>query len=381
MIKKIAFTLTLILGFPGLAQGPPCDEDIILVNDAGCSTPCCFQEPPNSGHYVFRHETVEKIDIRGNSAAVKSLSFPNLTNVEKFIRISFNDSDAISRISFPALQSAGSLEITNNPGLTQVDLPRLMVIENDESDGYLKIQSNINLVAVNAPVLQAIEASEAGNAYLQIRYNPALEAIDFPHLNALAAGEDFGEAYIFIQGNQAAESVSMDRLRYLSAGVESISYLIIDEMFNLQRLSFPQLKELLPAGGPSDFSELTVGHSPNLTEFVFPALERVTLLQLSGLKGTRKAMFPKLAELDYLWVFRSCDNPNSTLKMYICSEGPLVDVLFNNDDGLCGENGYMLYSANPSLLAECDARDVCSTFIPDVTDCKCGSPGLCTTAQ
>ena len=58
-------------------------------------------------------------------------------------------------------------------------------------------------------------------------------------------------------------------------------------------------------------------------------------------------MFPNLRELQYLWVFRSCETPESTLKMYICSEQTIMDLTLNNDDGQCGPNGYMLYSINP----------------------------------
>jgi len=361
-----------------LAQGPRCDEDIILINDQGCASPCCIQDPPGSGNYVFLHDAVEKIDIRGNTANVVSVSFPNLVSVEKSIRISFNQPGAITSISFPSLQSAGLLEIQNNTGLQSVDLPRLMVLENEDGDANLRIQSNVNLQIMHLPLLGRVSAPEAGSAYVQIRYNHALDAIDLPMLRMVAAGDDFGEAYVFISDNDGAHSVSMNNLQRLSAGTESISYLIVDDMVSMTELSFPKLQELLPTGGPSDFSELTVGHSPQLTDFVFPSLERVSLVQLSGLEGTRRAMFPKLSELQYLWVFRSCEDAFSTLKIYLCGDETLMDLLLNNDDGLCGAQGYMLTSVNPENTAACDASDVCQSFVPESNECKCNSPGLCT---
>ncbi len=377
-MRDLFLFILLSLSAAGFSKAPPnCTEDIILINDVGCSSPCCYQSPANSGHYVFTHSTVEKIDIRSNSANVLSVSFPNLTSVEKSIRISYNQPGSMTSISFPSLRTAGKVEIVGNQSLSTLDLPQLMIIDNDDYDAYLRVQSNDNLALLNAPKLERITASNAGTAYLQIRYNPALGDIDFPILRTVEALEDYGEAYIFIQGNDLVQEISMKNLQRLSAGFESISYLIIDDMLNLQHIAFPNLKELLPTGSEYDFSELTLGHSPQLSEFVFPSLERVTVLQLSGMKGTDKAMFPRLSELQYLWVFNSCANPDSTMRMYTCTQQPLMDVFFSNSDGLCGATGYMLYSENPDNAAACDDSDVCQSFTPDINDCKCGNPGQC----
>lgn len=369
----------LLAGPPLAAAGPPsqCTEDIQLVSGGGCSAPCCFQDPPASGHYTFTHQSVESIDIRNNPASVVSVSFPNLQTVEKRVRISYNQPGSITRISFPALATAGAVDIVSNPGLVEIDLPRLSAIDNDENDAYLKVQSNAALETLTVPLLTQVLASDAGSAYIHLRYNPVLPEIDFPILRSLEAAEDYGEAYVFIQSNDAVQHVGMNDLRRLSAGSQSISWIVIDEMPELEGLSFSQLTELLPTGGAYDFSELTIGHAPKLTDFVFPSLERVTVLQLTGLKGTRRAMFPRLSEVQYLWVFRSCENLDSTLKMYICSEQPIMDVLLNNDDGLCGPTGYRLHSSNPDNEAECDASEVCASFTPETTECSCGVVGLC----
>ena len=370
------YLLLLTLSLVGFAQGPPnCTEDISLINGEGGSTPCSYQDPPNSGNYVFTHSAVEKINIRGNDANIVSLSFPNLVSVEKSIRIAYNQPGAITQISFPSLRTAGSVQIDNNPGLVSIDLPHLMSIMNDERDAYLRIQSNDNLETFSTPLLEGISSGQT--AYLQVRYNPVLETIDFPHLRTLEATDDYGEAYVFIGNNDTVQTLSMNNLQRLSAGWESISYLIVDDMLNLEQISFPQLTELLPDGGAYNFNELTVGHCPRLVEFVFPKLERVSVLQLSSLESTRKVMFPNLRELEYLWVWRSCENAESTLKMYICSEQSIGDIYFS-DNGLCGPAGYMLYSINPDNAAACDAYDTCQSFTPEVTDCHCGAPGLCT---
>lgn len=370
----------LVLGVPPMAAAVPggqCTEDIALINGAGCFAPCCTQDPPNSGNYVFAHAAVEQVDIRSNPASVASVSFPNLQSVERGVRISYNQPGSMTSISFPALKTAGAIEIASNPSLVAIDLPMLSSIDSEDYSAYLRVQSNPSLTVLNTPRLDSIFASQAGSAYLQVRYNSALEGVDFPLLRTLAAEEEYGEAYIFISSNDAMRSISMGDLRRLSAGAQSISYLVLDDLPQLETLSFPQLTELLPTGGPYDFSELTVGHSPNLEEFVFPSLERVTLLQLTGLKGTRQAKFPRLGELEYLWIFRSCQDPYSTLKIYTCTEQPLLDVLFNNDDGLCGPTGYQLHSTNPYNLAECDASPFCQSFTPALTECQCGSVGLC----
>jgi len=369
----------LVAGPPLVAAGPnsQCTEDIQLIGGEGCSAPCCFQEPPYSGHYVFAHESVEAIDIRNNPASVVSVSFPKLRAVEKRARISYNQPGSVTRISFPAMATAGAVEIVSNPGLVEIDLSRLSALDNDENDAYLKVQSNGALETLDVSLLERVFAGEAGSAYIHLRYNPALQEIDFPILRTVEAMEDYAEAYVFIQSNDMVRHVGMNDLRRLSGGSQSISWIVIDELPQLEELSFSQLTELLPTGGVNDFSELTIGHSPNLVDFAFPSLERVTLLQLSGLKGTRRAMFPRLSELQYLWVFRSCENFDSTLKMYICSEQPLVDTLFGNDDGLCGPTGYLLHSSNPDNEAECDLSDVCESFTPETTECRCGTVGLC----
>ena len=284
----------ILIGAAQAATGPQCTEDIILINGEDCMTPCCYQDPPNSGHYTFRHNTVEKIDIRGNSADVLSVSFPNLVSVEKFIRISYNQPGSITKISFPSLRTTGALEIIGNPGLVEVNLPRLGSIDNDESAAYLKIQSNANLKILSAPRVHNISASEYGNAFIQIRYNQALEEIEFPILRTIEAGDDYSEAYVFIQNNDLVRHINMNGLQRLSAGFESISWIVIDEMLNLELLSFHQLTELLPTGGAYNFSELTIGHSPRLSEFVFPNLERVSLLQLSSLKRYEEGYVSKL---------------------------------------------------------------------------------------
>lgn len=379
-----AFLVVAIGASAAFSQnGPPqqCTEEILLINDQGCSTPCCYQSPPNSGHYVFTHVSVEEVDIRNNSANVVSVSFPNLVSVENRIRISFNDPGSVTHISFPSLRTAGAIEVNNNPGLVNLDLHMLMRIENDEDDAYLNVQSNSSLTSLNAPLLMSVIAYEAGSAYLEVNSNTVLPGIDFPSLRTIEAMEDYGEAYLYVGGNDLAQSVSLPKLIRLSGGIDSISYLIVDDMLSLEQLSFPQLTELLPTGGPYDFSELTVGHSPQLTEFVFPKLKRVSLLQLTGLKGTSRAMFPNLTELQYLWVFGSCSDPTSTLKMYVCSTETLMDVSLVDGDGLCGPTGYMLYSENPENAAACDASDVCQSFEPGVGECKCGSPGLCTVGK
>jgi hypothetical protein len=370
----------LVAGLPqavAAAPGSQCTEDVELVNGAGCFAPCCFQDPPNSGHYVFAHGDVEEIYIRGNDSSVVSVSFPNLQSVEREVRISYNQPASITSISFPSLTTAGALEVIGNPGLVEIDLPRLSSLHNEDDSAYLEIQSNAALETLNAPLLNRVVASEAGSAYVQIRYNQVLEEIDLPLLRTVEATEDYAEAYVFIQSNDLVRQVSMDDLRRLSAGSESISYMVIDELPQLEELSFPQLTELLPTGGPYDFSELTIGHSPNLTDFVFPSLERVTLLQLTGLKGTSRAMFPRLSELQYLWVFRSCADFDSTLKMYVCSDQPLYDFTFNNDDGLCGPTGYMLHSSSSYNEAACDSSGVCESFTPELDECRCDAVGLC----
>lgn len=379
LMTVLALAVLVVAPFQvAMAQpGSQCTDDIGLVFGNGCSSPCCYQDPPGSGHYVFQHWNVEKIDVRSNPASVLSVSFPNLQSVDGRVRISYNDPGAVTQVSFPSLATAGALEIVGNPGLTAIDLPHLSSIDNDESDAFLKVQSNAALTTLNVPMLSTVVASEAGSAYVQLRYNTVLEEIAFPLLRSVAAGEDYGEAYVFISDNDAVRHVDMDDLRRLSAGAQSISYLVIDDNPLLDQLSFSQLTELLPTGGPYDFSELTVGHSPSLTDFVFPSLERVTVLQLSGLKSTRRAMFPRLTELDYLWVFRSCEDYESSLKMYLCSADPIGDILLNNDDGLCGPSGYMLSSPNLDDQAACDASSVCETFTPEPTECSCGAVGLC----
>ena len=358
------------------ANGRQCTEDIILINDSGCASPCCYQSPANSGHYVFNHTSVEKIDIRGN-ANVLSVSFPNLTYVEKYIRISYNQPGAVASISFPKLQTAANIEIVNNPGLEAVDFPRLMAVDSYDYNARLKIQSNANLASFNAPMLERISANEDGTAFMEFRYNHALETLDFPILRTVETNDDYGEAYVFISRNDMLRSVSMDRLMRLSAGVDAISYLIIDDLPELASISFSNLVEILPAGGPDDFSELTVGHNPRLLEFAFPRLERVSLLQLSSLQGTRKAMFPNLAELDYFWAFRNCADPASSLKLYICNQTPIMDFYLAGDSS-CGPAGYQLYTPDATNTAECDASPICESFTPEITDCHCGSPGLCT---
>jgi len=365
---------------PQAVAAPPgsqCTEDVELINGEGCFAPCCFQDPPSSGHYFFAHESVEKVDIRGNTSSVVSVSFPNLQSVEKSVRISYNQPGAVTEISLPSLVTAGALEIVNNPGLLEVDLPNLSSLLNAEYAAYLKIQSNDALKTLSTPRLARVVASEAGSAYIQIRYNQTLEDIDFPLLRTIEAAEDYSEAYVFIQRNDVVRRIGMDDLQRLSGGSQSISWLVIDDLLQLEQISFSHLTELLPTGGAADFSELTIGHSPNLTELVFPSLERVTVLQLSSLKGTRRAMFPRLSELDYLWVFRSCEDTNSTLKMYICSEPSIADVWLNNDDGLCGPTGYMLHSSSSDDEAACDASDVCESFTPELTECRCDAVGLC----
>jgi hypothetical protein len=378
MFTRAFLVLALIASAASSQAGPgqQCTEDIVLVNDQGCSTPCCVQSPPGSGQYVFLHTEVESIDIRNNSAAVVSVSFPNLVSVAGRIRISYNQPGAVASASFPSLRSAGAIDVTSNPGLVQLELPRLRTIVNDEDDAFLKLQSNPSLTVLDASALRSVSATEAGSAYLEVDSNGALGDIDFPSLQTIEALEDYAEAYLAISRNDLAHSVSMDSLRLLRAGSGSISYLIVDDMLSMQHLSFPQLTELLPTGGLDDFSELTVGHSPQLTEFVFPKLRRVSLLQLTGLQGTSRAMFPSLKELQYLWVFGSCADPTSTLQMTICSMETLMDVVFD-DNGLCGPAGYMLSSENPLNAALCDLSDVCQSFVPGIGECKCGSPGLC----
>lgn len=378
-VALIPLTVFVAVPLQAAAGGPggQCTEDIEILNDTGCFAPCCVEDPPHSGHYVFAHSGVETIDIRGNSSNVLSVSFPNLQSVEGRVRISYNQPGALTTISFPSLAAAGALEILSNPGLVELDLPHLMSIDNSESSAFLKVQSNAALTTLETPLLARVVASEGGSAYIQLRYNSVLEEIDFPLLRTVEALDDYSEAYVFISDNDAVRSLSMNDLRRLSAGSESISYLVIDDLPQLEQLAFSQLTELLPTGGEYDFSEVTVGHCPKLTDFAFPSLERVTVLQLSGLKGTRRAMFPRLSELQYLWVFRSCETFDSSLKMYVCSAEPLIDALFNNDDGLCGPSGYQLHSSNPGNEALCDASSVCQSFTPEVTECSCGAVGLC----
>jgi len=369
--------LTLCFSVFCVAQGPNCTEDISLISGEGCASPCCYQDPPNSGHYVFSHSAVEKIDIRNNGANILSLSFPNLASVEKTIRISYNQPGSIQSISFPALRTAGSLEIRNNPGLVTVDLPRLRSIANDEQDASFRIQSNENLLSLNTPTLDSVLSTGNGHALIQIRYNSLLETIDFPLLRTVEVTDDYGEAYIIIGENDLLQSLHMDHLQRLVSGGESISYLVLSDMPNLNEISFSQFNEFLPVDGEYNFNELTIIDCPSLTEFVFPSLERVTLLQLGTLAGNEKGMFPSLSELEYLWLWRTCSSPDDTFKLYICSEQSIMD-LYIYDNGTCGPSGYLLYSENLDNAAECDASEICQSFIPDVTDCKCGSPGLCT---
>lgn len=376
-----AMALAAFVTVPGVSgqsggPGAQCDDDIVLFNNQGCSSPCCSQSPPNSGHYVFPHKNVENVDIRANSS-VLSVSFPNLQAVAKRLRISYNYPGAITSISLPALFTAGAIDISNNPSLGALDLPHLSSIANDEYEAYLRVQSNASLTTLSVPKLDRVIASEAGSAFVHVRYNPLLTAVELPLLRSIEAWEDYSEAYLFVSNNDSVGTIAMDNLQRLAGGSQSISYLVIFDMPQLTELSFPQLTELLPTGSADDFSELTVGTSPNLGEFVFPSLERVTLLQLSGLKGTHRAMFPRLSELQYLWLFRNCQDEQSSLKIYLCSDEPVMDMLFGNDDGLCGPSGYMLYSPNAENQAECEANSFCEPFVPEVTECRCNAVGTC----
>ena len=177
---NLLLTFASLALFAHPAVGQNCSDDIVLVNGTGCSTPCCTQSPPGSGNYVFKHRQVESIDIRNNPSSVVSVSFPNLESVEKRIRISFNQPGAVTSISFPALRTAGAIEIVDNDGLVSLDLPRLMAIENEDFDAYLRVERNTNLASMNAPLLRSITAIEAGSAYLEISLNQALPDIDLP---------------------------------------------------------------------------------------------------------------------------------------------------------------------------------------------------------
>jgi hypothetical protein len=355
------------------AAGPmQCPETIELINDQGCFTQCCTQSPPNSGHYVFEHTNVEKVDIRGNSSGVKSLSFPNLQSIENTARISYNQADTINSISFASLRNAGSIEIVNNPGLNNVELPMLQTVISENYGAKLKIQSNAALQAFNAPLLSKVIASEAGTAFIEFRYNHALTQINLSKLVSVESSEDdYGEAYIFISSNNAVKSINMNNLTRLTAGIESISYLIIDSMPELEQISFSSLTELLPSGGEYNFNELTIGHSPKLAEVEFPMLERVSLLQISSMSETSAVKFPRLTELDYLWAFNNCENQNNSMKMYICNDDQPIGDFYLSDNGQCGMASYELYSPNTNDQTACEASGICQTFTPPASEFVC----------
>ena len=255
-----------------------------------------------------------------------------------------------------------------------------MAIENEDYDAYLRVQSNANLASMHVSLLRSITAVEAGSAYLDISNNQALPNIDLPLLKVVMTFDDYGEAYVYVANNFAVRQMNM-ALQSLVGGEEAISYFIVYDMAQLEHLALPHLVELLPTGGPYDFSEVTIGKCPGLTEFVLPRLKRVSLLQLIELKGTTRAMFPSLESLQYFWIWRSCANANSTLKIYICGVEDIMDVLLDNSDGLCGPTGYMMYSENPNNTAECAASSICQPFYPGPGECQCGSPGSCFVGQ
>ncbi len=371
-----AFVMVPSVSSQAGGPGAQCDDDIVLFQDQGCSSPCCTQSPANSGHYVFAHQSVENVDIRANSN-VLSVSFPNLQSVENRLRITYNYTGAIASISLPSLFTAGAIDISNNPSLVGLDLPHLSSIVNNEWEAFLRVQGNDSLTTLNVPRLDRVIASEAGSAYVQVRYNPLLPAVEFPLLRSIEAWEDYAEAYLFIADNESVGHITMNDLRRLAGGSQSISYVVVFDLPQLTEMSFSQLTEILPAGGEYDFSELTVGDAPNLGDFVFPSLERVTVLQLIGLKSSHRAMFPRLSDLDYLWLFRNCQDEQSSLKIFLCNAEPIMDTLFGNNEGLCGPSGYMLSSPNAENQAACDASSVCQSFVPEPTECQCNAVGLC----
>ena len=357
-----------------------CTDDIVIVSDVGCDDSCCYEYPIGSGHYYFTHVTVDNIDIRTNSSAIQSVTFSNLVSVEQRIRISYNQAGALKSVSFPSLRVAGKIEMVSNPSLIFVDLPQIMSIDGENQDAYLRVQSNPSLTWLNVPMLRDVVASEAGSAYVDVDYNGALNAVDLPRLQSVRTSDEYGEAYIYIGDNPSAQRVNLGSLARLVGGEDSISYLIVYEMAALRELSCPRLVELLPAGGADDFSEVTIGNCPLLTEFVMPKLQRVSLLQLIELKGTHRAMFPSLSELQYLWVWRSCAGTGVPLELYVCGDS-LVDVMLDDGDGLCSPGGYRLASESSLANAYCEASEICETFSPGPGECSCGSPGTCSVAH
>lgn len=198
--------------------------------------------------------------------ALATLELPALQSVAGAFDVS---GTALTQLTVPALQRVGQANISGNPMLVRVDFPALTLQANAFSKGgVFQISSNPALTSLSLPRFQTVDGR------LWLTSLTALTALDLPEL---IAAQEFG-----ISGNTALVSLTVPKLASVAPTGSFVltSGLVVQGNAQLPVLRLPALR--------SAFVAISVNSNASLTTFEAPLLNSspsLTLLSNASLTG------------------------------------------------------------------------------------------------
>ena len=227
-----------------------------------------------------------------------------------------NSTPLLTKMSFPRLESAGSIEIWATQALDELHLPALVSV------GKFRVEYNFLLTTLTLTSLEEITGS------LTI-IDGALETLSIPKLKSISGS-------FTVQDNFQLSNLMLPLLEETGGSLS-----LIAGMF--ESLFMPNLKSVgnsfTVSGNPhlhtlsipdlANASGLYLKELPELAALTFPSIETLGTLEVSNLHALKSFSIPTLHELDWLKVLH-----NSTLESFHLPEIDALEgglqIHFNN---------------------------------------------------
>jgi hypothetical protein len=166
---------------------------------------------------------------------------------------------ASTLVEAQACESIWGLEVTGSD-LTALSLPNLHQVVGRSLPGFLTVEGNPSLVAIDLPNLERIEGA------VSITSNPALASIGAPKLAITDEdGSHTALSAVYVEGNTALRSLSLPGLKW--------AYRLQVGGNGLAELHLGALREL---------TELDINDEPDLAAISMPAIECIRDARIEG---------------------------------------------------------------------------------------------------
>ena len=225
------------------------------------------------------------------------VGMPFLSRIDGRLLVS---SSSITGLSFPRLRQVGSISVSGNNQLAQLEFPALVVASSNVANQIL-IHSNALLESVSFPLLETINASLASYKYagLLVTSNPVLTSLSMPGVTGsdtfslnLDRNPRLSHANI-LQSLVTVKELTISDNGFTNLTMSNLVSVVAAQGFKiyledgLETVSFPKLESLV-------LDNIVLSDKMNLTVVDFPVLRQVQSISLIRCPKVKQLEFPAL---------------------------------------------------------------------------------------